>query len=256
MFDTHVHTIFSTDSKLTIDRAIKKANNDDIGLIITEHMDLNFPVEGEFIFDIDKYFRQYDKYRSDKLLLGIELGMREDCLEENAKIEKTHPFDYVLGSIHFVNGIDIYEKSFYENKTKKQAYNEYFQNMLDNIKTHPYIDSLGHIDYICRYAQYEDKEIHYKEYNDIIDEILKALSDRNIAIEINTRRLSNCESFKSLVDIYKRFGELKGKYVTIGSDSHSENSIGSNYKEAMKIAESCGLKPVYFKNRKIEYIAE
>lgn len=254
MFDTHVHTTFSTDSKLTIDDAVKKASNDNLGLIITEHMDINFPVEGEFIFDIDKYFQQYDKYRSDKLLLGIELGMRNDCIKENAEIEKNHPFDYVLGSIHFVNGIDIYEKSFYQGKTKQQAYDEYFQNMLDNVKTHPYIDSLGHIDYICRYAQFEDKDIHYINHKDIIDEILKAIIEGDIAIEINTRRLSNAESVKSLIEIYKRFAELKGEYVTIGSDSHSESSIGFNYKVAMEIAKICGLKPVYFKNRKMEYI--
>lgn len=254
MFDTHIHTTFSTDSKLTIDNAIKKAYDDNLGLILTEHMDLNFPAAGEFIFDIDKYFEQYDKYRSDKLLLGIELGMRDDCIDENSKIGKGHPFDYVLGSIHFVNGIDIYEKSFYEGKTKQEAYKEYFENMLSAIKTHSYIDSLGHIDYICRYAQYENKEINYKDHRNIIDEILKALSDRNIAIEINTRRLSNKDTFKSLMEIYERFAQLKGKYVTIGSDSHSENSIGCNYRAALQIAEESGLKPVYFKNRKMEYM--
>ncbi|AJA49337.1 putative histidinol-phosphatase [Clostridium pasteurianum DSM 525 = ATCC 6013] len=254
MFDTHVHTTFSTDSKLSIDKAVKKAYDDNLGLILTEHMDLKFPVEGEFTFDIDKYFQEYHKYRNNKLLLGIELGMRDDCINENADIGKGYPFDYVLGSIHFVNGIDIYEKSFYDGKTKKDAYNEYFENMLENIKSHSYIDSLGHIDYICRYAQYEDKDIHYREHGDIIDEILKALIDRNIAIEINTRRLSSKDTVNSLIDIYKRFSELKGKYVTIGSDSHSENSIGFNYNQALKIAELCKLTPVYFKNRKMEYV--
>lgn len=254
MFDTHVHTTFSTDSKLTIGEVIKKSQDENLGIIITEHMDLNFPVAGEFIFDIDKYFEQYSKYRNDRLLLGVELGMRDDCIDENSKIEKSHPFDYVLGSIHFVNGIDIYEKSFYEGKTKKDTYHEYFENMLNNIKTHNYIDSLGHIDYICRYAQYEDKEIYYGEHSSIIDEIFNTLIDRNIAIEINTRRLSNKHTAKSLVEIYKRFADLKGKYVTIGSDSHSEKSIGNNYKDALEIAELCGLKAVYFKDRKMEYI--
>ncbi|AGK98797.1 histidinol phosphate phosphatase [Clostridium pasteurianum] len=254
MFDTHVHTTFSTDSKLTIDEVIKKSQDENLGIIITEHMDLNFPVAGEFVFDIDKYFEQYSKYRNDRLLLGVELGMRDDCIDENSKIEKSYPFDYVLGSIHFVNRIDIYEKSFYEGKTKKDTYDEYFENMLNNIKTHNYIDSLGHIDYICRYAQYEDKEIYYREYSSIIDEIFNTLIDRNIAIEINTRRLSNKYTARSLIEIYKRFADLKGKYVTIGSDSHSEKSIGNNYKDALEIAELCGLKPVYFKDRKIEYI--
>ena len=103
MFDTHVHTKFSTDSKMEIEDAIKAAKDKKISLIITEHMDLKFPKEGLFCFDVDDYFKKYSKYRGDNLLLGIEIGMKDDCVEESRELIKSKPFDYVIGSVHLVD---------------------------------------------------------------------------------------------------------------------------------------------------------
>jgi histidinol-phosphatase (PHP family) len=50
MFDTHVHTTFSTDSKMNIENALKSAKKRGVALILTEHMDIGYPNQGEFIF--------------------------------------------------------------------------------------------------------------------------------------------------------------------------------------------------------------
>ena len=82
-------------------------------------------------------------------MLGIEIGMQLNCLEENREIVNRYPFDYVIGSIHVAKGQDIYYPKFYEGKTKKEAFEEYFSSMVDCVKKYDFIDSLGHIDYIC-----------------------------------------------------------------------------------------------------------
>ena len=56
-----------------------------------------------------------------------------------------------------------------------------------------------------------------------------------------------------MIEMYKKFGELGGKYITIGSDAHNSYNTGSNFKSAVEIAGLCNLKVVYFKNRKKEY---
>ena len=63
-----------------------------IGMTFTEHLDLNFPTGTDIIFDIDKYFNDYEKYRSAKLMLGIEIGMQQICLEENRNIARQISF--------------------------------------------------------------------------------------------------------------------------------------------------------------------
>ncbi len=253
MFDTHVHTNFSTDSDMKMEEAIKSAKEKSISFITTEHMDINFPKEGLFCLDVDKYLNKYLKYRNANLLVGIELGMKEDCLEESRKLIRDNTFDYVLGSVHLVENLDLYYPDYYEGKSKKEAYLKYLQDILENLKQFEFIDSLGHIDYIARYAKFEDKELYYSDFPDIIDEIFKEVIYKEKCLELNTRRLKNQNSAKNMLEIYKRFSELGGKYITVGSDAHNVESMGSNFKEAVEIAGRCNLKIVYFKNRKEEY---
>ncbi|ERI92801.1 histidinol phosphate phosphatase HisJ family protein [Clostridiales bacterium oral taxon 876 str. F0540] len=254
IFDSHLHTKFSTDSKMDIEDALRKAESLNIGLIITEHMDLKYPVKDNFLFNPEEYFNEYNKYRNSNTLLGIELGMRSDCVEENRQIIENFPFDYVIGSIHLVDTIDIFREDFYEGRSKKETYEQYFACMLECLKSHKFIDSLGHIDYISRYARYEDKEIYYEDFSEHIDEILKTAVTSNIPLEINSRRLRDKVSADNLIKIYKRFYELGGRQVTIGSDAHNAAAIGNNINIALEIADRCNLKPVYFKERKMEYM--
>ncbi|MCY6371929.1 histidinol phosphate phosphatase [Clostridium ganghwense] len=255
MFDTHVHTEFSTDSIMKIEDLIKKSQNYNLGVIITDHMDLNYYNKDEFRFDVEDYFEKYSAYRNEKILLGVEIGMCDKYLEEYKNMCTKFPFDYVIGSVHDMYDIDLYYgDELYKTKSKKQLYEEYFNCMVKSINTHSFIDSLGHIDYISRYAQYEDSEIYYEEYKDFIDEVLKTLIDKGICIELNSRRLSNKKAVYNLIEIYKRFSELGGKYITLGSDAHDKDNIGKYFHIASNIVEQCNLKTVYFKNRKMKFV--
>lgn len=253
MFDSHVHTLISTDSKMEISSVLNKSKKENIGIILTEHIDLDFPVKGEFIFDVPGYFSSYSKYRSDKLLLGVELGMKTNVTKDNKTLVTSYPFDYVIASIHLVENKDLYYGDYYKNKTKQMAYDIYLNDILENIKAHDFVDSLGHIDYICRYAIYNDKELYYKEHSELLDEIFKCIVKNGIALEINTRRFENLQAVKNMITIYKRYFELGGRIITIGSDAHKVEAIGSNFKSATEIAKICNLKPVYFKERKPYY---
>ncbi len=254
MIDTHVHTTFSTDSKMTLKEALEVSKEKGIALVITEHLDLNCPIPGSFKFDIKQYFNEYGSYRGKDLLLGVEMGLTEQFMEENRAIAKKYDFDYVLGSIHFLGKYDIYFPEFYAGKTKYEAYEQYFMTMKKNISGEKFFDSLGHIDYICRYAPYIDKEISMKEYGDLVDDVLKSVIAYDMALEINTRRLNSISNFTNIMDIYKRFKELGGHYVTIGSDAHIPTAIGANFSCVNEILDRTGLKSVYFKNRKMEYV--
>jgi histidinol-phosphatase (PHP family) len=253
MFDSHLHVDFSTDSHMTITEAVKRAKDLNLGIVITEHMDFNYPVEGVFKFDPELYFKEFSAIRTDRVLLGVELGMHCDYCLENRQLVENYPFDYVLGSLHFLGNNDIFHAVTYEGKSKREVYTYYFENMLQNIKLHEYIDALGHIDYICRYARYEDTEIYYEEYSDVIDALLKTIIDKNIVLEINSRRLNNSSALKNLLSIYKRYKELGGQLVTLGSDAHCPEDIGSNFRAGVKLIKELNFKSVYFKERKLQY---
>jgi histidinol-phosphatase (PHP family) len=254
MIDTHIHTEYSSDSQMKIQDALERCRKDGIGMTITEHLDLKFPTGTGFTFDINKYFNDYDKYKNSKFMLGIEIGMQQVCLEENRDVAENYPFDYIIGSIHVAEGEDVFNPKFYEDKTKKEAFEKYFSSMVDCVKKYDFIDSLGHIDYISRYATFKDNEIHYNEFNEYINEVLKAIVNNGKVIELNTKRLNNKEAYNNLINIYKAYKQIGGKYVTIGSDAHNVDDIGKNFVLANTICEVCNLETVYFRNRKIEFV--
>lgn len=248
-FDTHLHTEFSSDSRMTLSQARQAAEKNGLGIIVTEHMDLGYPVPDSFVFDVDDYFSGYGPIRGEKVLLGIEIGMTmAQCAEGNAIIA-AHPFDFVIGSIHLVDGQDIYQPEFYQGRTKSETYSRYFANMAQCVANYQGIHSLGHVDYICRYARYEDSDIPYAEMSELIDPVLKAAAEREIALEINTRRLDE-RTTPLLLPIYRRFAEVGGKMATIGSDAHRADDVGKGLAEGLALAEAANLQAVYFKDGK------
>jgi histidinol-phosphatase (PHP family) len=153
-----------------------------------------------------------------------------------------------------VDGMDIYYDEFYHGRSKQEIYERYFAVMADCLAKHDFVHSLGHIDYIARYAKVDNPEIDYLQCKESIDNILKLAAERQIALEINTKREFTKEVLASNIPIYQRFFELGGRLVTIGSDAHAAEAIGKQFKEALGIADQCGLRPVYFKEGQPEYI--
>jgi histidinol-phosphatase (PHP family) len=251
-----MHTIpFSTDSEMSIDEVLSKKAQLGLDVVLTEHMDIDFPGSDYFGFEPSEYFQRYLPLRNDGLLLGVEVGLLTNAVEKNQEFVSSHPFDMVIGSIHAVHGFDIYYQEYYDSfPDKKSSFEAYLQTMIENVKAFDNFDVLGHIDYICRQAPYEDKELHYEEFPDYIDEILKTLIERRQVLELNTRRLGNPVAIEALTPLYRRYYELGGRYVTFGSDAHTPSAIGINFNNAMSFAQTLNLTPVYFKERKLQIV--
>lgn len=254
IFDSHIHTKFSTDSNMNIENAISTAKTKNLGLIITDHMDLDFYNGKDFRFDVNEFFNTYEIYRSNNLKLGVELGLSEKFLDQNTKISTSYDFDFILGSIHSINGTDIYYELLNNTPSKKDFFIGYFNNMLNCVKLYDSFDSLSHIDYPSRYCSFDNKEIILEDNKDTISEIFKTIISKGKVIELNTNRLNSKEAIDTIMEIYKLYHDLGGRYVTIGSDSHIKENIGKNFDVAFNIIDTLNLKAVYYNKRKIEYM--
>ena len=105
------------------------------------------------------------------------------------------------------------------------------------------IDALGHLDYIVRYSPNKDSNYSVFDYIDLIDEILKFIISKDIKLEINTANLATGFPFPNPhTDIIKRYRELGGEYVTIGSDAHKACDIGYGFDQVQNIIEKYYLK--------------
>ncbi len=252
IFDAHLHTKYSADSQMQITDAIKSAEKLNIGLVLTEHLDCDFPGDTPFDFDPKAYMNEYKPYRKDNVYLGIEVGMQQHTLNESINFIKQAEFDQIICSLHVIDGQDLYYKSCYENKTQCDAYTKYLSTMEQLIRQHDFADILGHIDYICRYAPYNPPDIILADYQDLIDSIWHTLLDKGIVPELNTRRFNDTKNIPSLLKLYERYAQLGGKYVSIGSDAHTPENVGFKLHEAADLLAKYNLKPVYFTKRQMQ----
>jgi histidinol-phosphatase (PHP family) len=106
---------------------------------------------------------------------------------------------------------------------------------------------MGHIDYLKRYTPFEDNGIYYHENKEKIDRILNYLVSKDKAFEINT---SGIDVHPFDFDILKRFKELGGRYVTLGSDAHNQEYLCRHFNSTIEKIKLCGFdKITYYENR-------
>ena len=248
LFDSHIHTEFSADSEMKAAEALAVAKQQGIGLVFTEHLDAGYTSKDgkTFSFAPHAYWQAYSRLRGDELRLGVEIGMRASTRDFSEEFSRRVPFDMIICSQHLVDDIDIYYPDYYEGKDKQEAYHRYFVQMAQNLKTHSFANALGHIDYICRYAPYDNPDIVYEDFADEIDAVLKTAIVTDTVMELNTRRLGAKEALAKLTPIYRRYKEMGGHFVTIGSDAHGADAIGAHLQLACDFAENLGLRPVTF----------
>lgn len=252
--DFHLHSSFSGDSTEPMENMIISAVEKGLTHIcFTEHMDMDYPVsadtpEGTFLVNTDSYLydlaRFKDKYgKKLQILFGIELGLQPHLARELAVYAHSHAFDFIIGSTHVVNGQDPYYPAFFENRSEEEAYREYFSAVIENIKKVPHFDVFGHLDYVVRYGPDKDRNYSYAKYKDLFDTMLTLLLEREKGIELNTGSLrEGTRDASPCREVLKRYRELGGEVITVGSDAHRAGDIASDFRLAAEILKDCGFR--------------
>ncbi len=261
--DCHLHSSFSSDSKAPLESMVCRGI--ELGLhtmCITEHIDYDYPENSEgldFLLDFDAYknelFRLKELYAPNiELLFGIEMGLMPYLGPRYKEIARAYPFDFIIGSSHLVEGIDPYEPEYYERYGSKQGLFKYFESIYNNITAPDMVDFdvYGHLDYAVRYAPEKNAFFKFSDYSEIIDEILKLLIRKDKGIEVNA------SGYKAGLgvpnphpDILRRYKELGGEILTIGSDAHMPEHMAYDYETLYQLLQSLNIKSyTLFKNRK------
>jgi len=266
IFDTHVHSIASPDSKMCAKEAIHVLVQKGLGVVFTEHVDYivsdgrdpnatDYWAKGkkDFVCNFDIYPSSYQNLRSASVLLGLEIGLTAAYFEKN-KTTAEGDYDFILGSIHSVDGIDVYFD--FPEDDVANFISRYLTYSREMVELCGFFDAFGHVDYVARYDAEAQKLFRYENFSREFDGLLLALAERDKAMEINTVGLSKFDQYEGiLLPIYKRFAELGGKFCTLGSDTHDVSRLGQHIDKAKRLAESAGLTVVYYKGRK-RYVCE
>ena len=259
--DLHMHTLSSFDGNYTAADMCEAAVKNGLSTIaFTDHFDVDFYEQHNLG---TRQQTSYDDITAAKLafsdkirvLVGIEMGQPTYDTELTEKTLNRYTYDFVIGSIHNLRKTPDFCELKYDQFNQDDIYSlldKYFEEELILAKWNGF-DTLAHLTYPMRYIVQSGRfNTDLSRYDDITDEIFKVLISNGKALEINTSGLRQPIGKTMPTDNYvRRYRELGGELLTLGSDAHFTEHVGANIDDGYAIAESCGFKYVtYFKNRK------
>lgn len=263
--DYHVHTNFSDDSDYPMEQVVQDAialGMDEI--CFTDHVDYGIKKDwsesGEMIcrkggsgepdemplvnVHYPAYFETYNKLRylyGDRISLkiGLEFGIQEHTIDNYKKLVVKYPFDFIILSIHEVEDKEFWNQEFQRDKTQKEYNEKYYQEMLKVVKKYRDYSVLGHMDLIARYDR--QGEYPFEKVKPMIIEILETVIADGKGIELNTSyHRYGLKNPMPSVDILRLYRELGGEIITIGSDSHKAEHLGTYIGEAKHLLKELG----------------
>lgn len=261
--DYHVHTNYTGDATGTIEDYCEMAEKSGIKEIAsTNH--LNFskfkilpeleaskaPIVSIRVEEVRKIYEEIEKAR-EQFGIKIKFGMEIDYFEvHESKIKKLindYPFDFILGSVHFIDGFCLSESGsankLFQRGNVLQIYIQYFSKLKKAIESQLF-DVIAHPDIVRRFAvQYAD--VPFEKYRKHVEAVVNSLVESGVGIEMNTYGYVHPvrDSYPSLefLKICKDFGV---KIITIGSDAHSPSKLGSGLEKGIEKLKKAGYEKI------------
>ena len=254
MFDFHMHTTVSYDGHNTgAEMALAARNGGLKEICFTDHLDYDPRGLLKMDFDTQSYNAAYDALEVPGVTIrrGAEFGMlRDNAPQLKEDLQRRH-FDFIIGSCHFTEDLDIYFPPFWEGKTMEQAETLYLEEVLACVQAHDDFDVLGHLTYISKAASNPThRPVQYDRYRELVDEILRTLARKGKGMEVNTSGMTRCGVFLPEAIYLRRFKELGGEIITIGSDAHTASRVGQYSFDVCEIFKDIFGYVCTFENRK------
>ena len=246
IIDLHTHSIVSFDGHDSCTALCQSAiEKGAIGLAVTDHCDIDDPSLDTAAF-VDKQLNSIVDAKLEikgkiALLAGIELGQGIYRKEESEKLLDSFNYDVVLGSIHNLENMQDFYFLEYDNDNVDDLLQRYFEAELQLAQWN-YFDSLAHLTYPLRYicGKYH-LEVDLSKYSEIIDAIFETLIYNKKALELNVSSLFNYHGdTMPSADLIKRFHDMGGKYVTVGTDAHTADKVSIGIDKGYEILQACG----------------
>jgi histidinol-phosphatase (PHP family) len=231
-------------------------------LCFTEHLDFNIDDPGCGYFQPDAYFAEVERCRAcfgSQLTIraGVEISEPHRFPAEAAAVRDAWPFDFVIGSLHWVGAELTLLPEYFVGKDEVAAYDAYFTELAEMVNVGGF-DVVGHLDVLKR-AGYD---VHGHSYDmprhaAVIDATLRACVTRGIGLEINTGTLRRTvEETSPPLAILRRYRDLGGEILTLGSDAHTADALTHGFDLALDLARAAGFtRLACFERRQPHFIA-
>ncbi len=266
VFDSHMHTYNSLDGGQTVDELCESAIEKGLtGAAVTDHVDMWFYNDENTEERIKKCISQVntarEKYENRlKLFQGVEMAEYLYSPKEADIIMNLTDYDVILGSVHSVfyeDWTDSYSRLPFGAETtgmKKITgfMSEYFTKVTEMAEKTD-IDVLSHLTCPLRYINGKfNRDMDISLFNKEIEYILSVIIERKIALEVNTSGINTAfNEFMPGYDIVKKYYDMGGRLITIGSDAHISSNIGNGFYEAAEMLKDIGFECYNYYEKRI-----
>lgn len=210
--------------------------------------------KSELVNYVNEVLRLKEKYHGKiQVLLGIESDFYPQYIDIYREQLNVYPFDYIIGSVHYVDDVSIFKKGRWEGLTKEQKMQtkEKYYELIDQSARSGMFQILGHIDAMKGF---------YPEFSSIeteaVEQTLQIIAEHDIAIEINTSgKTKDCGGWYPADEILER-ALFHGTKVTFGSDAHTPDRVGDELELVQKRLKEIGFKEWAYFIQKKRYMAK
>ena len=192
----------------------------------------------KFKYTLDEYFSFIEKLRKKhKVLAGIEVCNFQDQ-EAAAKILRAYPFDYIIGSVHFLRGW-AYDtaaiKAEWDNHPLTDIY-EWYAQEAEKLAAAGLYDALGHPFNIRLYRYFPDFDV-----TPYLARVARAMKAADMIVDLNTGTYYRypIEEFSPYPD-FMRMANACGLPIITTSDAHKPEDCARYNEEAVQYARSFG----------------
>lgn len=176
--------------------------------------------------------------------LGAELGEAALAFDRAEKLLGDAPeLDFVIGSVHMMGPRHGHEDLYFIPRADEAFYRDVIADYLDDVLTLSRwgkFQVLGHLTLPLRYIRSNaGLTMDFSAHMDAVEEIFRTIIPKGVGIECNTNRgdipLPDGE-------ILRRYREMGGEIITIGTDAHDTRYVGCRVAETQELLRQCGFR--------------
>jgi histidinol-phosphatase (PHP family) len=225
------------------------------GLTFTEHFDTHPDEIAHSRYDDEKYTRAIGELRErweGALWIGkgIEVDYQPASMPAVVDFLAEHGFDLVLLAVHYCDGEPVFDQRIWQGNDPESVTRRYLETVLHALEMcerwrrgqEPVFDVLAHLDFIKRYSLQFTGAEHLQRQGKLLDQILRACLRAGVTPELNasTLRKGHPEGMPG-IQVIKRYAELGGAMMCLGSDSHSVEDVGAGLPRAAELLRRAGI---------------
>lgn len=257
LIDTHTHSHHSPDGHAPMATMAEAALDAGLGgIVFADHIEWYPGDEAYGFWQAAPYFSELAEVQEHygqrlHILAGVEFGNPHEFPDAATKL-LTHPFDVVIGSVHWLNGLAGWEAPTFA-PGLAATYQTYFEEMVKLVDGADF-DVLGHLDLVRRDSwELFQQALPLEGYREIISHILRRLIELGRGLEINTSALR--KGFHAPVpglEVLQWYRDLGGEILVLSSDGHRPADIAYGFDVAHTLALTAGFeRAVRYEQRQI-----